>query len=497
MKNLILTITILIFQFNYAQLDPNGVLILNSGTTAEINAISPEVGALVFNTDTHKTYVYDGTTWVIASGTNENWTISGNNQYSAVSGNVGIGTTSPDAKLTIGGGTENGSLIVQSNGGSDWLTVGTSGAGIVELNSQGGQTRVGGIGNLGARMNIGPLTRSTVPLAISGVVNQAENLFEVNDRGDRSGNMFVITNLGNVGIGTTSPSAKLDVNGRINSRADGGLNYVASGIHLYSHNDYRGAGIFSFGQTKDWFFGNPYTDHDGKFIIAVANKTGNESVAQISNAQFTVQNNGNIGIGTANPSTKLEVAGQVKITGGTPGAGKILTSDANGLATWQNSSNVVENNVLVEGENQSMFGNSPNNGSCIVSHGIATFFTNTNDNNYIHIKLPYKIDTHNDMYHIKATGYRYGASKVIDITWVGYCYKDGSALLSTSNTNSGDPEFNITQYVGSDNHIYLRFRGTTGSNYYQSFRIDSMNVGNGSVLRKGDVQIISSASANL
>jgi hypothetical protein len=47
---------------------------------------------------------------------------------------------------------------------------------------------------------------------------------------------------------------------------------------------------------------------------------------------------GNMGIGTANPTAKLEVNGQVKITGGTPGAGKVLTSDENGLATWQTPS---------------------------------------------------------------------------------------------------------------------------------------------------------------
>jgi hypothetical protein len=43
----------------------------------------------------------------------------------------------------------------------------------------------------------------------------------------------------------------------------------------------------------------------------------------------------NVGIGTDDPSAKLEVAGQVKITGGAPGAGKVLTSDAAGLATWE------------------------------------------------------------------------------------------------------------------------------------------------------------------
>ena len=42
-----------------------------------------------------------------------------------------------------------------------------------------------------------------------------------------------------------------------------------------------------------------------------------------------------LGIGTTSPGVALEVAGQVKITGGSPGANKVLTSDANGLASWQ------------------------------------------------------------------------------------------------------------------------------------------------------------------
>ena len=53
---------------------------------------------------------------------------------------------------------------------------------------------------------------------------------------------------------------------------------------------------------------------------------------------MTLQGNGNVGIGTTNPSARLEVNGQVKINGGAPGAGKVLTSDANGLATWQKPS---------------------------------------------------------------------------------------------------------------------------------------------------------------
>ena len=55
-----------------------------------------------------------------------------------------------------------------------------------------------------------------------------------------------------------------------------------------------------------------------------------------NNTQLFLDNgSGNVGIGTIAPSTKLEVAGQVKITGGAPGLGKVLTSDLSGLASWQ------------------------------------------------------------------------------------------------------------------------------------------------------------------
>ncbi|MBN4055087.1 hypothetical protein JYT15_01110, partial [Acidimicrobium ferrooxidans] len=50
---------------------------------------------------------------------------------------------------------------------------------------------------------------------------------------------------------------------------------------------------------------------------------------------LTVKSDGKVGIGTTGPGAELEVAGQVKITGGTPAAGKVLTSDAAGLATWE------------------------------------------------------------------------------------------------------------------------------------------------------------------
>ncbi|USL96493.1 hypothetical protein D1J36_001415 [Riemerella anatipestifer] len=59
----------------------------------------------------------------------------------------------------------------------------------------------------------------------------------------------------------------------------------------------------------------------------VENTSGTETV--------TVLDNGNVGVGVASPTVKLDVAGAVKIADGTQQAGRVLTSDANGLASWQ------------------------------------------------------------------------------------------------------------------------------------------------------------------
>ena len=64
---------------------------------------------------------------------------------------------------------------------------------------------------------------------------------------------------------------------------------------------------------------------------------------------------GNLGIGQTNPTAKLEVAGQVKITGGSPGANKVLTSDGVGLASWKTIDSTIftETDPTWEGLNNS------------------------------------------------------------------------------------------------------------------------------------------------
>ena len=124
-----------------------------------------------------------------------------------------------------------------------------------------------------------------------------------------------IDSTGNVGIGTTGPSVKL---------------HVAKDITYNSGSTY---GLSVSGSANTNLRLNLGYDPT---IDAAVIQASNEGVTWDKNLLLN-PNAGNVGIGTgaAMPGAKLEVAGQVKITGGTPGVGQVLTSDAAGLATWE------------------------------------------------------------------------------------------------------------------------------------------------------------------
>ena len=117
----------------------------------------------------------------------------------------------------------------------------------------------------------------------------------------------------NVGIGINPPLEKLHV--------DSG--HIKIGSHVWSGTFYD----------KFLKFG------DGDFVYLGETGEDDRLVLYAKNFIFTKSSNGysgNVGIGTASaPSAKLEVNGDIKITDGTQSAGKVLTSNASGLASWQ------------------------------------------------------------------------------------------------------------------------------------------------------------------
>jgi hypothetical protein len=153
----------------------------------------------------------------------------------------------------------------------------------------------------------------------------------------------------NVGVGTTSPLFKLHIQ-KPTGNADILVRTLDStGAASLRLRNSAGAelGINKFGPNATGnFMGIPRANMaavnnftTGPFVfnsgsdIVFGNTVGPTQIPRM----FVSGATGNVGIGTLTPSAKLEVAGQLKITGGNPAVGKILTSDSNGLASWQTS----------------------------------------------------------------------------------------------------------------------------------------------------------------
>jgi len=250
-----------------------------------------------------------------------------------------------------------GSLGVGVNAGS--INTGSAnlfvGAGAGQFNSAGEyNTFVGaGAGNNNTEGNGNSfIGRYTGYLNTSG----GDNSFVGNEAGANNG-----TGANNTFVGATAGQSNTTGNGNsfVGSYAGlftGGSANAIFGSQAGGYNDASNSGSFSsstlMGYGAGYYLGTGSADNIFVGFMAGRNVTtgkrniiiGYEQNAPLATTSdhlniggvlYSDLSTGNVGIGTINPGAKLEVAGDVKITGGTPAIGKVLTSDANGLATWQ------------------------------------------------------------------------------------------------------------------------------------------------------------------
>ena len=253
---------------------------------------------------------------------------------------------------------------------------------------------------------------------------------------------------GFVGIGTQSPAAPLEVASagiphiKLNNTS-AGVNYVQK-ITFWKGSTEKFAIGYDLWGTGD----NLFTLYDTPNSIPVLNIK-----------------NSNVGIGITNPGTKLEVAGQVKITGGTPGSGKVLTSDASGLASWQTPAVITDASFIGTGTTASPLKLS----SFGASYGQVLKWTGTEWNNTMDDTGPFS-ETANYIYN--ADSKKFGMGISVPTQKLSLADGGNTCYMNIQNSSTG--------YTSNDG-MYL---GTYGLNSYVStYEAGSLYLGTGATIR--------------
>ncbi|HEY9481242.1 MAG TPA: tail fiber domain-containing protein, partial [Candidatus Paceibacterota bacterium] len=206
-------------------------------------------------------------------------------------GNVGIGTTSPDSNLSISGGN----TIAHISGG-----------GVGLLNIDGGSaTQARGVqfgyrGGGASQFSIGQNgTTGSTRLGFFSSTISSDAL------------RMVIDSSGNVGIGTTSPLAKLDVYSTTDNAAST-VRTDNAGLDITHANDT--AGNFGLLRFRNWGSNGSLASSDGTYIQSLTNANNDTDLAfgnYVSGGTvleaMRIKQNGNVGIGTSTPQSMLHL----------------------------------------------------------------------------------------------------------------------------------------------------------------------------------------------
>jgi len=216
-------------------------------------------------------------------------------------GNVGIGTNSPDANLHIY--KSNANLKVENSNNDAVLNLGTNTLGVFMqgkdyLGDEQFLIRGYAVDNVQAYFNAGNIGIGTT---------SPQNKLDV-EGGAVIGATYAGTNTaptngllveGNVGIGTTNPATKLHVEGSGYFRNTGGnlVNYYVSKPDSHAY--------FYMGDTDSAIKGGLDYDNSDDSLGFIVN--GGE--------KLKITNDGNVGIGTTDPQNELNVIGDLNVTG--------------------------------------------------------------------------------------------------------------------------------------------------------------------------------------
>ena len=178
--------------------------------------------------------------------------------------------------------------------------------------------------------------------------------------------LYVHSGTNRVGIGTATPGSNLDV------QLPGAGSFIVDRIASFTRTLLTGSddrlielqvqdttsktlsigirgtndavGGVAYGNLGDSFMYSGASANALNIISQIGGSTDNiglyagGDVSSLPNADLHIHGNGAtrgyVGVNTDAPTEQLEVAGQVKITGGAPGTGKVLTSDAVGVGSW-------------------------------------------------------------------------------------------------------------------------------------------------------------------
>ena len=267
-----------------------------------------------------------------AEGIGSNSVVLGNDSITttALKGNVGIGTIIANAKLSIWGGTlgtssgdylasqtiqslvspTNGETVefgsIRTSNGNDWTT---SGFRIQERMDNAWQAFMqfnGDGNNNGISFGTGTSTgsRQSVPTRMT------------------------ITSEGNVGIGTTAPTAKLDVSGSI---------MIASGLNNSSPRPALNVGTLQYGEIRSYnsISGSAYDDGFMRISAGGGTHIGGKSYIDISGYSNVDDMNNTIAIGTAGTERiRIDRSGSVGIGTSFPSASLHVNNIVSGLNSF-------------------------------------------------------------------------------------------------------------------------------------------------------------------